>query len=470
MRNFDLNIEKVLENWSNADAIREIIANALDEKILTKTRDIEIFKDNFAKWHIFDFGRGIQSMHFTQNENPEKQNSKNLIGKFGVGLKDALGVLFNNGVNVTINSKYGYITLMMIQKTGFNIKTLHAVFDTPIDCGKVGTEFILSGVDDQDIEKAKQMFLAFNNETLLEITHYGQIYSRIPDHPAYIYINGVRAAEEENFLFSYNITDLNAKIKKALNRERSNVGRSAYAEMVKKILLSSKSEVVLKHLVEDLDNLMKWIAKDESNWLDVTSYAVKILNEKDGFVFMTPEERSHLTNYEVEILNQNGKQLILIPDTVINKVGETITTFNDVFENYQKSFVYSFVDISELSKKEQDVYNLVDKVKQLFKEKEYRVDVPILISKRIRIDSFGEETCGVYDSLENRIIIKRSALCNSAKFCSVLAHELFHYQHGYDDNTRDFENDLTAVLGDMVCSILERLSYKNWNILRYFYS
>ena len=42
MREFDLNIEKVLENWTVAHAIREIIANALDEQVLTGTKDIEI--------------------------------------------------------------------------------------------------------------------------------------------------------------------------------------------------------------------------------------------------------------------------------------------------------------------------------------------------------------------------------------------------------------------------------------------
>lgn len=119
MRYFDLNIEKVLESWSNADAIREIIANALDEKQLTKTKDIEIFKDAESRWHIVDFGRGLQSKHFTQNENPEKQNAKNLIGKLGVGLKDAL-VFFNNGIEVTIDSKFGHITLQMSQKEGFS--------------------------------------------------------------------------------------------------------------------------------------------------------------------------------------------------------------------------------------------------------------------------------------------------------------------------------------------------------------
>ena len=42
MREFDLNIERVLENWTVAHALREVIANALDEQALTETRDPEI--------------------------------------------------------------------------------------------------------------------------------------------------------------------------------------------------------------------------------------------------------------------------------------------------------------------------------------------------------------------------------------------------------------------------------------------
>lgn len=38
IREFDLNIEKILENWEVYHAIREIIANALDEQILTRTK------------------------------------------------------------------------------------------------------------------------------------------------------------------------------------------------------------------------------------------------------------------------------------------------------------------------------------------------------------------------------------------------------------------------------------------------
>lgn len=55
---FDLNTEKVLENWLISDALREIIANALDEAILTHASEIKIYKDSNKVWHIRDYGRG----------------------------------------------------------------------------------------------------------------------------------------------------------------------------------------------------------------------------------------------------------------------------------------------------------------------------------------------------------------------------------------------------------------------------
>lgn len=86
-REFDLNIEKVLENWSVAHAVREIIANALDEQILTDTQEIKIYKDEENNWHIRDYGRGLKYIHLTQNENEEKLSHPRLIGKIWCGLE-----------------------------------------------------------------------------------------------------------------------------------------------------------------------------------------------------------------------------------------------------------------------------------------------------------------------------------------------------------------------------------------------
>jgi hypothetical protein len=115
---FDLNIEEVLENWELHHALREIIANALDEHVLSRTEEPRIFRATDG-WHVQDFGRGLQIHHFTQNENPEKLGAeRGVTGKFGVGLKDALATFHRHGVEVIARSRYGLYRLQPAQKTG----------------------------------------------------------------------------------------------------------------------------------------------------------------------------------------------------------------------------------------------------------------------------------------------------------------------------------------------------------------
>jgi hypothetical protein len=87
----------------------------------------------------------------------------------------------------------------------------------------------------------------------------------------------MKVAGESNFLFSYNITAINASIKKSLNRERQNLGRSAYSERVRSILLACQSEAVAQALADDLQKTTVGDAHDELSWLDVQEHAVRIL-------------------------------------------------------------------------------------------------------------------------------------------------------------------------------------------------
>jgi len=63
------------------------------------------------------------------------------------------------------------------------------------------------------MQKAKALFLKFSREKVIEKTQFGEVLSK-SSSSANIFINGVKVAEEENFLFSYNITSLTATIKK----------------------------------------------------------------------------------------------------------------------------------------------------------------------------------------------------------------------------------------------------------------
>ena len=452
---FDLNIEKVLDHWGVEHALREIIANALDEQKLSNTREISIvYKDGTCK--IRDYGRGIQYRHFTQNEDPEKNESQVVIGKFGVGLKDALGVFHRHGIQVIINSRYATIHIIMAEKAGFDVSTLHAAFEEPQNPEMDGTEFCLIGIEKSDLEKAEAMFLDFNkNVKLLETNKFGEVYEIVGADEAVIYANGVQIAKEENFMFSYNITGMNSQMKKALNRERSNVGRTAYTPSIRNILRNCTSDEVMTMLVKDIKNVMQGTNKDESGWADISAYAVETLNESGKVVFMTPTQRDRLSAGKVEILQESGKELILITDKVFKRVSDNVTTYDDVEISYYQRFRYEFVDEDDFTEYEKKVYRLSGHILSVLLSKYKRNRPDLRISETIRLEEDGTVAKGVWDSAENSIIIKREVLSDVEEYAGVLFHEFAHYATRTKDITREFENVLTDMLGYIYIQYLE---------------
>lgn len=312
-REFDLNIEDILEDWDVHDALREIIANALDEQLLTQTADPGIYPDEEDRWHVRDYGRGLQYRHLTQNEDDEKLNNPHVIGKFGIGLKDALATLERKEKAVTINSPHMTVTLHRGAKHGFeDLHTLHAKISPPQDPTFAGTEFIMEGVEEVDVVRAKSLFLRFSGEREIETTQFGQVLERLDGAPASIYINGVKVAREDNFLFSYNITNLTKRIRKALNRERTNVGRTAYTPRVKQILLSCGCPEIATLLKDDLSGYSRGDLHDELQWIDVQLHAVKILNQQP-VVFLTSQQIQDNPEM-VDEIRAAGKEIVTVPD------------------------------------------------------------------------------------------------------------------------------------------------------------
>lgn len=451
MKKFDLNIEKVLEDWETYHAIRELIANALDEQLLSKSQDIEVFQDRLKHWHIKDFGRGLKYEHLTQKENEEKLHHPNLIGKFGVGLKDALATFDRRGIRVLIKSKFGDITLDKAEKHDFDdIITLHACISDPSEPDMVGTDCILQGCSVTDVEKAKALFLRFSGDKTLETTEFGDVLSK-NSQSSRIYINGVRVAEEENFLFSYNITSLTTAIKKALNRERTNVGRTAYSDRVKSILLSCSDRAVAVALVDDLRQYETGTLHDELKWTDVSVHATKILNASSKVLFVTPAELTS-AKMMVDEAKRGGFQIVTIPETVKEKIsretdiaGNPIRDLARFNQEWNESFEFTFVSPDKLRPAERSVFDATPRILALIGGLPRNVK-DIKISETMRMESFSfEEAEGLWSS--PNIIIKRTVLRSLEHYAGTLLHEIAHAQSGAEDVTREFEMSLTDLLG-----------------------
>lgn len=453
-RKFDLNVEEILEDWEVHHAIREVIANATDEQILTDTEDVRIFRDSRSMWHIRDFGRGIRYEHLTQKEDEEKLRNPHVIGKFGIGLKDALATFDRKGVGVTIKSRHGDITLGQSEKHGFeDVITLHAYISPPSEPAFVGTEVILDGVTRTDIEKAKDLFLVFSGERQIEETQYGEVLDRTGREPARIYINGLKVAEEQNFMFSYNITSLTKQIRQALNRERSNVGRSAYSYRIRSILLSCESKEVADRLVSDLDDYASGDMHDELSWIDVQEHAAKILNAEEKAVLLTADELVSAPDM-VDHARRGGYKVVTISKKLKDKVhgqedsrGGTIRDLHQFHKEYSESFEFKFVEERQLSRAERRVFRMTPQIFRLIGGKPRKIKrVRISETMRKEVGSFVDAG-GAWHPASRSVIIKRDRLRSLREYAGTLLHETAHATSGAKDVSRHFELELTRLLG-----------------------
>ena len=452
---FDLNTEKILTNWGASEAVRELIANALDEQKISDTKKIEVKKAD-GVWKIRDYGRGLKELSLTQNESQEKLARRDLIGKFGFGLKDALATLNRNKIKVNIMTSNLALDLKFSPKADFShIETLHAVITPSTDKNFIGTEITLSGIKDSEIDDAKSKFLIFNEEHVLDRTKVGEVIAK-GSGPAKIYVNGLCVAYEDNYAFSYNIVSPPKSVMKHLNRERNNVGRTAYTDIVKKIILSSESEEVAETLFNQFSSYHVGNSCDELGWGDIQEHAIKIISAKKRAVFLTHGQTT--THFSaVDDAKRNGYEIIYIPDSlaerlpnVLDNNGNSVRTINEFFKEMDEAFEFDFVSTEKLTKPEQKVFNLIPGVWKCIGGKPKNIK-KIRISNTMKKDYLGRNsTLGIWDASTGEIILHRSTLKNSAKFLGTLAHEVIHAKTGFDDVSREFENALTDLIGELI--------------------
>jgi hypothetical protein len=260
----------------------------------------------------------------------------------------------------------------------------------------------------------------------------------------------VRVAEDDGLLFSYNVTKVDAKLRRALNRERSHVGRSAYTDRIKAILLAVEVPVVLTQLVDDMAGFAKGATRDEVKWNDVAERVVRKLAATDpDTVFVTAAQRwSHpelIRRAEID-----GKHVFVIPDALAarlrNAADGTVTTLERFAAEWNERVVIEPLDPAQLDPAERNVLALAGQVLEIIGRR--RGEWQVVVSEVLHLTPDGTETAhGLWEPAQRRIVINRRCLRSRELFVATLLHEIGHAITGATDLTAEFEDGLTDLLG-----------------------
>ena len=342
----------------------------------------------------------------------------------------------------------GHSGLVQADKHNFDeITTLHVEFDPKPQ--RPGTDFELRGVSASDIAAAKSLFLRFAGDTRIETTSHGQVLSR-GSGPARVYITGVLANEEPNFLFSYNVTSLTPAMKKRLNRERLNVGRTTDADRVKSILRSAESDDVCDALADQVGARARGDQCDEMQWSEIAQRAFNLLNQRQKVTFVT-ESEVQLAPDIIDHMRNDGYDVVMVSDEHKLKLDEQyragdtdLHTFEGFVAEFNESFSYTFAAPESLLDAERAIYERTSEILALVGVNPPEAP-PVEISETMRVGL--DTTNGVWDRERRTIVIKRSQLGSLPEYAGTLLHEAAHATTGAMDVTRAFRGRVECVPG-----------------------
>jgi hypothetical protein len=358
IENIDLNIgQAYLSEWTIDMAIRELIANAIDE---AEHGIIDIGKISEGVWKITNKGSEIKPANFLIKEG-EKNKEKGKIGKFGIGLKDAIGVLMSRGILVKIfTSEYQYIAEYRKKSKIIDDKCLFInIYNNTREL--LGTEVILENCKDHYIEDAKSHFLIYRDKKMIEKTKYGDVLLENDENKnGTIYFNGIKIAYEKTFFYSYNIKIEENKLKEGISRERCDLSREIYKDSLKQIIKCIKSEEISSRyytsFVKTRDGSLKGELVYTDTQLKVIEYIIK--HNIKAVLFPAEREGRLITLYK-ELYSRKGIITIKLLNSYYSRLQKEMALIenNILADNYKAE--YTEIKIDDLSELEKSYFKLI---------------------------------------------------------------------------------------------------------------
>ena len=308
----------ILTHMSIESALKEIIANALDEHQSNDIKkDINITQNSKKEWIISDCGSGIKKEHFIFNINPHKKKDHTLRGMFSFGLKDSIANLFSKGIEVKIYTKKFIYTPVMKVKYD-DIETLHIeqIKNTTyeIDCG---SQFVFKKLTKKHIEKAKSKFIEFLKPEIF-FSFDGFDIFKLNSYQS-IFINGVEVYNNTGFHFSYNMKSTKL-INKQFNRDRTDINltflKNQITTRIKKYIDFTNMD---EELFVELKNILLLDTKllQEFSSIDVLRNIIIKLNNTDKYIFIGKNEV--IENIILQKIKDDKKEIFHLGNGILKK-------------------------------------------------------------------------------------------------------------------------------------------------------
>lgn len=394
------------ENWSNWEAVREIVQNMMDASennfTIKQTSDGLLLKDA---------GTGLKKKHLLLGVSEKENNSR---GKFGEGLKLALIVLKRLGYDVIIKSNNLKITVdtTIIEEE----KCLKLLIDTTPN-NVSGTEVLIKGYNDSTFD---DNFVKKNNKKVIYKCPKGQI---IEETPTRLYVKDIFVCDLENARYSYNLRNIQLAEDRNIPSEwdlRRCIGR-VYEMVNKKQLLINLFNAIKEGQYEHNININYINGVQSKTWVNAFK---EVYGNKA--VIRTDDEWEREATWR-------GAKVVTIPDNM-----SELKTIIDTDKQFTLKDNKGTVKVKD-SKLEQGELIHLKVLRKLSKK----------ISPDVKVIATILDKPACYNIAKKEIMINRNQLQDLNKCLGSLVHELAHTR-GASDMTAEMIHMIGGVAGDLL--------------------
>jgi len=193
-----------VRDWSVKDAIRELVANAIDGEVTTGGKFEAKHDAKKDVLHLINRDTKVdaKALYFGGTS---KFGNDRLIGQYGEGLKIAMLVLARSLVKLIIrNGDEIWQPAIEPDKLGFDVLTLNIKkgSDTNVDF-----KVEVHGVNTESWHTIQDMFLALRKPSKLESTTHGDVI-RDAEYVGKVFVKGVYCTHRPNYSTGYNFRSL----------------------------------------------------------------------------------------------------------------------------------------------------------------------------------------------------------------------------------------------------------------------
>ena len=393
------------KNWTVREAIREILANALD----TGTKVDMGWADGMAV--VRDRGDGMAAKALLMGESTKTDNE---IGQFGEGLKIAALVLARNGRKFSVRSNGSEYRFSLKESADFGTNILTVAVVNGLEHAH-GTEARF-GCSDAELNEARAMFLKFSPMPKYD--------DRVLDAPGKVYVKGLLTGSI-NSLFGYNFDD-----KTMMNRDRTVLDDYKVQNRVASALAYLRNEdAIEKYLVASTKvslaskyEFRTWFQPQYSQVWKKMAY--RVFGKKFCLSTGAADGRAEYLGYKVIAPHSSARQLLerlgsLTSETAAAKPKKKVNVKHDQL--------------------------LVEEARNLEIAKKIGKAVCAKSGWWVQVTDAKGSTLGTRDA--NKITIERSQLRSVASAVDTILHELAHYESGHLDVSSGFEAKLCQYLG-----------------------